>query len=207
MTTGRINQIAIHAASAPESRAPVGRRGPVNKDRPNPPHGVFSLSNFCLQNWVRSAETPFFYSKNGTSKRHTPQPWARHWLLAKTSSRPGSRLDRRSIAFAYETHNCDRAPLGTDVNQRINLPVDDSWLLVPACSQSWTLAAQSELPSASSSLFTGPHAPGSQVLRRWLCWLQWFLSEYQHNLPIPGTGLEDFFTAQEPSQECSFHDT
>jgi len=57
-------------------------------------------------------------------------------------------------------------------------------------SQSWTLRAQSELPGMA---FLQMRLPGSQVLRSWLCWLQWFLIENRYNLPIVGMETPGLF--------------
>jgi len=49
------------------------------------------------------------------------------------------------------------------------------------------------LSSPACATFFRWRLPGSQVLRSWLCLLQWFLIENRHNLPIVGTEAPGLF--------------
>ena len=117
-----------------------------------------------------------------------------HECRGASSCRPGSRLDRRSIASPTSTTTAvqSHTPDGCLRNLCAGLPVHAYRLRFRMVSQSWTLRAQSELPGVCATFFRG-RLPGSQVLRSWLCSLQWFLIENRHNLPIVGTETPGLF--------------
>ena len=129
---------------------------------------VFALQ-FILRIGVRG-DRPSSREKKAALVLHTPQPWSnstpdttRSFIRSR---RPGSRLDRRSIASPTSTTTVIQSytPDGCLRNLREGLPAHAYRLRFRVISQSWTLRAQSELPGV-----TLVGLPGSQVLRSWLC--------------------------------------
>jgi len=149
---------------------------------------VFSLSNlffklgFVATGLLFGKRRPLLYSTRHSLGLNSTPDTTRSFIRSR---RPGSRLDRRSIASPTSTTTVIQSytPDGCLRNLRAGLPAHAYRLRFRVISQSWTLRAQSELPGV-----TMVGLPGSQVLRSWLCSLQWFLRENQHNLPIVGTG-------------------
>jgi len=205
MTTGRINQIAIHAArdrmSLP-SRAPFqgGHVRPCYRPTWPPCEVCVSLSNFCYQSgsWRR---LPSFTRETILTPHATALVPA---LDAPHTSVKGPPAAAQARALIVDRSLRLRAPqllyrvtLRTDVyvtSARASRPT-------PIGSDSeWSLSRGPFVRSLSSpacATFFRRRLPGSQVLRSWLCFLQWFLIENRYNLPIVGTERLGFLTARD----------
>ena len=155
-----------------------------------------SLSNFVI-NRVRGDGFPLSQWK--PSLLHTPQPWFQHSTPPHTGvGGPPAAAQARALIVDRSLRLrvpqlLYRATLRTDV-----------YVTSARASRSTPIGSHSEwslshgpfvrsLSSPAYATFFQRRLPGSQVLRSWLCLLQWFLIENRHNLPIVGTETPGLF--------------